>query len=102
MSAAATAAHGAARRRPERDRDAGVAPEYDGAVPRASIAAANSAAVPNRSAGSFSSARSTAASTCAGTLRRSAMIDRGCSVMTRAMIACTDGPVNGASPASIS
>ena len=51
-------------------------------------ASANSCAVPKRSAGSFSSARSTAASTCSGTALRVDRIGRGRSVSTRAMIAC--------------
>ena len=62
----------------------------------------NSAALPNRSAGSFSSPVITAASTEAGTLRRCSASGFGSSVITRATIACAVGPVNGGSPASIS
>ena len=65
-------------------------------------AAANSAAVANRSAGNFSSAVSTAASTAGGTLRRSSQGGRGSSVSTLETIACGVGPVNGGSPSSIS
>ncbi len=65
-------------------------------------AAANSVALAKRSAGSFSSARSTAASTCSGTALRWGPSGRGSSVINRATIACTLGPVNGASPTSIS
>ncbi len=65
-------------------------------------AAANSAAVANRSAGSFSSAMKTAASTPSGMLLRWPVSERGSSVITRAMIDCAVGPVNGGSPQSIS
>ena len=44
----------------------------------------------------------TAASTCGGTVFRCSVSERGSSVITRAMIACAVGPVNGGSPASIS
>ena len=65
-------------------------------------AAANSAAVAKRSAGSFSSAVSTAASTCGGMVCRCEVSDRGVSVTTRAMMACAVGPMKGGSPQSIS
>ena len=70
--------------------------------PRPASASANSAAVANRSAGSFSSAVSTAASTCAGMVWRWAWSGRGDSVTTRATIACAVEPVNGGSPVSAS
>jgi hypothetical protein len=44
----------------------------------------------------------TAASTAGGTVGRCSASGRGASVITRATIACTVGPVNGGSPASIS
>ena len=65
-------------------------------------ASANSAAVAKRSAGSFSSAVSTAASTCGGIVCRCGSIGRGLSVTTRATTACAVVPVNGGSPVSIS
>ena len=65
-------------------------------------AAANSAAVAKRSAGSFSSEVSTAASTCGGIVCRCASIGLGVSVTTRATMACAVEPVNGGSPVSIS
>ena len=65
-------------------------------------ASLNSAAVANRSAGSFESAVRTAASTCGGIVFRWIVSERGSSVITRAMIACAVGPVNGGSPVSIS
>ena len=68
----------------------------------AASACANSAAVANRSAGSFSSARNTAASMCAGMVCRRGIIGRGDSVTTWATIACAVEPVNGGSPVSIS
>ena len=68
----------------------------------AASAWANSAAVPNRSAGSFSSAVSTAVSTCGGMVWRCGRSGRGLSVTTRATIACAVEPVNGGSPVSIS
>ena len=63
---------------------------------------ANSAALWNRSAGSFSSAVSTASSSAGEMVRRCGMSRRGCSVIIRATIACEVGPVNGGSPTSIS
>ena len=65
-------------------------------------APANSAAVANRSAGSFSSAVSTAASTAGGMLRRCAVSPAGSAVITLATMACAVGPLNGGSPTSIS
>ena len=65
-------------------------------------AAANSAAVPKRSAGSLESAVVIAASTCEGTVARVERAERGASVNTRATIACAVGPLNGGSPVSIS
>ena len=61
-----------------------------------------SAAEAKRSAGSFSRAVNTAASTLGGMVWRCSVIDRGCSVMTRAMMACAVAPVNGGSAVSIS
>jgi len=71
---------------------------YDGSR----SAAANSAAEANRSAGSFSSAVSTAASTWRGMVWRWGRSGRGLSVTTRATMACAVEPVNGGSPVSIS
>ena len=65
-------------------------------------ASANSEAVTNRSAGSFSSAVSTAASTCRGMVCRWGMSGRGLSVSTRATTAWAVAPVKGGSPVSIS
>ena len=65
-------------------------------------ASANSAAVANRSAGSFSSAVITAASTWRGIVWRCGSIGRGVSVTTRATTAWAVLPVNGGSPVSIS
>jgi hypothetical protein len=65
-------------------------------------ASANSAADSKRSAGSFSSAVSTAASTCGGTVRRCPVMSAGSPVITLATIACAVGPVKGGSPTSIS
>ena len=75
---------------------------YPDAAPESTSAAANSVAVAKRSAGSFSNARSTAASRCSGTAFRCVVSARGSSVINRATIACTLGPVKGASPTSIS
>src|SRR5579862_955104 len=73
------------------------------AVPgSAESAAANSPAVPNRSAGSFSSAVSTALLTDGGTVRRTLLGAAGSAVITLATIDCAVGPVNGGSPTSIS
>ncbi len=69
---------------------------------RSASALENSAAVLNRSAGSFCSEVSTAASTCGGIVPRCGIIDRGFSVTTRATMACAVEPVNGGSPVSIS
>ena len=66
------------------------------------IAAANSAALANRSAGSFCSAVSTAALRCGGTDFRTSSGGTGSAVITFATIACAVGPVNGGSPTSIS
>src|SRR5215204_5845404 len=63
--------------------------------PSAVSAAAKSAALANRSAGSFSRAVSTAASTPSGLLRRCAVSPGGSSVSILAMMACALGPVNG-------
>ena len=65
-------------------------------------ASLNSRAVAKRSAGSFSSAVSTAASTCGGTVRRCVVSGLGASVIIRATIAWAVAPVNGGSPVSIS
>jgi hypothetical protein len=65
-------------------------------------AAANSAAVTNRSAGSFSSAFATAAATCGGTDFRRSVTGRAWSVTIFITIAWADAPVCGGSPASIS
>ena len=65
-------------------------------------AAAKSAALGKRSAGSLSSAVSTAVSTCDGTARRSAEGWRGSSVISLAITPCAVGAVNGGSPTSIS
>jgi hypothetical protein len=64
-------------------------------------AAANSPAVAKRSAGTFASARVTAASTPGGTARTLPRCGTG-SLNRLAMRACAVGPVNGGSPASIS
>jgi len=58
--------------------------------------------VANRSAGSFSSAVITAASTWRGMVWRCAASGLGLSVTTRATTACAVDPVNGGSPESIS
>src|SRR5574341_1316999 len=71
------------------------------APPGLTSAVANAAALANRSAGSFSSAVSTASSTCAGTVCRCGVSARGVSVRTRATIAWAVDPVNGGSPVSI-
>ena len=63
---------------------------------------ANSAAEAKRSAGIFSSARSTTASSSGVTLGRAGRIGRTRSVTTFAMIACAVEPVWGGSPVSIS
>ena len=65
-------------------------------------ASANSAALANRSAGSFSSAVRTAASTCRGIVCRWVPSGRGDSVRTRATTAWAVLPVKGGSPVSIS
>lgn len=69
---------------------------------RAASAAANSAVLAKRSAGSLSSAVKIAASTASGTLRRRETIGDGSSVITLATIDCAVGPVKGGSPSSIS
>ncbi len=65
-------------------------------------AAANSAAVANRSAGSFASAVRTASSTSSGTVSRTVESAVARSVITLATMACAVLPVKGGSPASIS
>src|SRR5262249_54579580 len=55
-----------------------------------------------RSAGNFSSPRSTAASTCGGTVGRFDASDTGVSVIVAAITACGVGPTCGGRPASIS
>ena len=78
---------------------AGVSPD----VPIAdSSARAKSPAVAKRSAGDLFIAVSTAATTGNGIALRIAVSDRGVSVMSRVITAWAVGPVNGASPASIS
>ena len=72
------------------------------AAPGRAWASANCAAVANRSAGSFSSAVNTAASTCGGMVCRWGSIGRGLSVTTRATTAWAVEPVNGGSPVSSS
>ena len=71
-------------------------------VPLPSSASLNSFALPQRSAGSFCSAVSTACSTMDGTVFRRRMMDAGSSVITFATMDCAVGPVKGASPVSIS
>src|SRR4051812_37386543 len=78
--------------------DSGDAP----VVPRPAIASRNSAGDAKRSAGSFSSARLIAASTCTGTLERDARALGAFSVSTLAMIACAVPATYGGSPTSIS
>ena len=63
---------------------------------------ANCAAVANRSAGTGARAFRIASSTAGGTVGRAARTLGGGSVSRLAMIAWAVGPVNGASPASIS
>lgn len=65
-------------------------------------ASANAAALANRSAGSLASAHSTACSTPGGMVSRSAVSATGFSVRTFATMLCTDAPVKGGSPHSIS
>src|SRR5580765_5774129 len=65
-------------------------------------ASAKAAGEGKRSAGSFCSAFRTEASTCGGIVFRWIVSERGSSVITRATIAWTVGPVNGGSPTSIS
>jgi hypothetical protein len=84
-----------------RDRRAGTTDRPGTGVGEVS-AAANSAALPNRSAGSLASAVSTAASIAGDTVFRCRVGGGGSSVRTLAMIACAEGPVNGGSPTSIS
>src|SRR6185437_14473721 len=92
--------HGADRRVP--NGAAAAAAPAAAAPDSADSAAANSLALPNRSAGSFSSAVSTARSTAAGTVCRTLRGAAGSAVITLATIACAVGPVNGGSPTSIS
>jgi hypothetical protein len=65
-------------------------------------AAANSAALANRSAGSFSNARVTAAATFGGTDFRTCVTSCASSVTIFMMICCADEPTWGGFPASIS
>ena len=65
-------------------------------------AAANSAAVAKRSAGTFDSARATAWLTPCGIADRSAASGGGVVVISLAITACPVAPVKGGSPASIS
>jgi hypothetical protein len=65
-------------------------------------ASANCAAVANRSAGSFASARRMHASTWGGMVSRTMRGGAGRSLITLATIACTVAPVNGGAPVSIS
>ena len=65
-------------------------------------ARAKSLAGPNRSAGVFSSAVSTAASTFAGIERRVSVSGVGSEVRIRPTIVCAVAPWNGGSPVSIS
>ncbi len=67
-----------------------------------SRARANSAALPNRSAGDFANAFAIACSIASGTVSRSSRSGRGDSVNRRAIIACSVGAENGGAPASIS
>jgi hypothetical protein len=69
---------------------------------RPASASANSVAVAKRSAGTFASARITAASMCSGTVSRVKRMVCGRSCRTLAMIACTVLPACGGSPVSIS
>ena len=71
-------------------------------APDPSSAAANSAALAKRSAGTFASAFATALSMLAGTPSRTVRSGVGRSVSTRAMIICDVCPVCGGSPTSIS
>ena len=108
-TASSASTQGTAARARVRSVDLGLAPALSlplgtttVATPGRASASANCAAVANRSAGSFESAVRTAASTWGGTVFRCSMSERGSSVITRAMIACAVGPVNGGSPVSIS
>ena len=112
-SAAASASESAASRpatRGQRPRVAGIpladaaalAPPARDPTGAADSAALKAPAVANRSAGSFSSAVSTASSTCGGTRSLRAASGAGRSVITFATMAWAVGPVNGGSPASIS
>ncbi len=74
----------------------------DGWAADASSAAANCAAVVNRSAGVRASALVSAASTPAGTVSRTTEIRGNGSLSFFARIACGVGPVYGVSPLSIS
>ncbi len=65
-------------------------------------AAAKSAAVENRSAGSLARAFVTVASTCGGTDGRSTVKGAGIAVRILATTAWADAPTNGGVPASIS
>ena len=76
-------------------------PVAAGAAPGAS-AAANWAALLNRSAAVRASAFCSASSTPSGTASRSCRTGRGVSMNRRAIIACAVGAANGVSPASIS
>jgi len=67
-----------------------------------SSARAKSSADAKRSAGTFSSARATTASTCRGTALRCEVTESGSLVMTFPRMACAVLPVYGGSPTSIS
>ncbi len=72
------------------------------AVTQGWIARANSAALPNRSAGTGASARRIAWSNSSGTLGRPRRTLGTGSVKRLPITACAVGPVKGGSPASIS
>ncbi len=61
-----------------------------------------SAALANRSAGSFCRAVCTVAATAGGTVRLSVATGTGSDAITLATMACAVGPSNGGSPVSIS
>ena len=79
------------------------APRSAASLRRASESASEkSAAVAKRSAGTLARAFTTAHSRASGTVPRTLRTLRTGSVNCRAMMACGVGPVNGASPTSIS
>ncbi len=104
-SATATAATVGQAKRP-RDRRGPPAARGTAAVSTVNAglvsASANSSAVPNRSAGSFSSALASAAATFGGTDLRNFVTAVASSVTIFMMICCAVEPVCGGSPASIS